>query len=133
SGGALVVHPWLRFHIPLIEPDVQISRIRLSDKTSRLCSRVQRLLQFLNTRGVDRLPNLQVRPALLVTQCQQRSFGFSEPHEREGGATRCGPGFRAAGPKAPNPARRFPHPQPDRPFLVRSPTPQLSRPPREKG
>jgi hypothetical protein len=26
----------LRFHIPLIEPDVQISRIRLSDKTSRL-------------------------------------------------------------------------------------------------
>src|SRR5215471_162237 len=35
SGGALVVRPWLRFHIPLIEPDVQISRIRLSDKTSR--------------------------------------------------------------------------------------------------
>ena len=28
--------PPLRFHIPLIEPDVQISRIRLSDKTSRL-------------------------------------------------------------------------------------------------
>src|ERR1700751_3838147 len=26
----------LRFHIPLIEPDMQISRIRLSDKTSRL-------------------------------------------------------------------------------------------------
>ncbi len=60
SGGALVVQPWLRFHIPLIEPDMQISRIRLSDKTSRLCFRVQRLLQFLNTRGVDRLPNLQV-------------------------------------------------------------------------
>jgi len=36
SGGALVVLPWLRFHIPLIEPDMQISRIRLSDKTSRL-------------------------------------------------------------------------------------------------
>src|SRR5947199_10216043 len=32
SGGALVVQPWLRFHIPLIEPDMQISRIRLSDK-----------------------------------------------------------------------------------------------------
>jgi hypothetical protein len=31
-----VVQPWLRFHIPLIEPDMQISRIRLSDKTSRL-------------------------------------------------------------------------------------------------
>src|SRR5215468_11524919 len=36
SGGALVVRPWLRFHIPLIEPDLQISRFRLSDKTSRL-------------------------------------------------------------------------------------------------
>src|SRR6202158_6212230 len=47
SGGALVVPPWLRFHIPLIEPDRQISRIRLSDKTSRL--RVQRLLQLLNS------------------------------------------------------------------------------------
>jgi hypothetical protein len=40
-----MVPPWLRFHIPLIEPDMQISRIRLSDKNSRL--RVQRLLQFL--------------------------------------------------------------------------------------
>ena len=36
SGGASLVRPWLRFHTPLIEPDVQISRIRLSDKTSRL-------------------------------------------------------------------------------------------------
>ena len=44
-----MVQPWLRFHIPLIEPDRQISRIRLSDKTSRLCFRVQRHLQFLNT------------------------------------------------------------------------------------
>src|SRR5258705_4982234 len=35
-GGALLVRPWLRFHIPLIEPDMQISRIRLSDKISRL-------------------------------------------------------------------------------------------------
>ena len=31
-----MVQPWLRFHTPLIEPDRQISRIRLSDKTSRL-------------------------------------------------------------------------------------------------
>src|SRR6202521_3488728 len=58
SGGALVVLPWLRFHIPLIEPDRQISRIRLSDKTSRF--RVQRRLQLLNSFGVDRFPNLQV-------------------------------------------------------------------------
>ena len=26
--------PWLRFHLPLIKPDVRISRIRLSDKDS---------------------------------------------------------------------------------------------------
>ena len=48
----------------LIEPDRQISRIRLSDKTPRLYARayfrVQRHLQFLNTFGVDRLPNLHV-------------------------------------------------------------------------
>jgi hypothetical protein len=31
-----VARPWLRFHTPLIEPDVRIARIRLSDKTSRL-------------------------------------------------------------------------------------------------
>ena len=35
-GGALVARPWFRFHVPLIEPDMQIARIRLSDKTSRL-------------------------------------------------------------------------------------------------
>ena len=35
-GGALVVQPFLRFHIPLIEPDMRIARIRPSDKTSRL-------------------------------------------------------------------------------------------------
>ena len=31
-----MVRPWLRFHIPLIEPDRRFSRIRLSDKISRL-------------------------------------------------------------------------------------------------
>src|SRR6202142_4021762 len=36
SRGALVARPWLRFHTPLIEPDVRIARIRLSDKASRL-------------------------------------------------------------------------------------------------
>src|SRR3979409_1117015 len=36
AGGASLVRPWLRFHTPLIEPDMQISRIRLSDRTSRL-------------------------------------------------------------------------------------------------
>jgi hypothetical protein len=36
SGGASLARPWRRFHTPLIEPDMQICRIRLSDKTSRL-------------------------------------------------------------------------------------------------
>ena len=36
SGGAQGPEPWLRFHTQLIEPDRQISRIRLSDKTSRV-------------------------------------------------------------------------------------------------
>ena len=45
-GGASLVRPWPRFHTPLIEPDRQISRIRLSDKTSRF--RVQRHLQLMN-------------------------------------------------------------------------------------
>jgi hypothetical protein len=40
SGGASLVRPWLRFHTPLIEPDMQICRIRLSDKTSRLHPRL---------------------------------------------------------------------------------------------
>ena len=31
-----MAQPWLRFHTPLIEPDRQVSCIRLSDKTSRL-------------------------------------------------------------------------------------------------
>ena len=34
-AGASLASPCFRFHIPLIEPDRQISRIRLSDKTSR--------------------------------------------------------------------------------------------------
>ena len=40
SGGAQVTEPSFRFHIPLIEPDMQISRIRLSDRTSRLHPRL---------------------------------------------------------------------------------------------
>ena len=47
--GSLGHAATLRFLSPLIEPDRQISRIRLSDKTSRLCFRVRRLRQFLNT------------------------------------------------------------------------------------
>ena len=40
SSCAVPEYPaMLRFHTPLIEPDMQISRIRLSDRTSRLRSR----------------------------------------------------------------------------------------------
>src|SRR5208282_3909055 len=47
--GSLGHSATLRFLSPLIEPDKQISRIRLSDKTSRRYSCVRRHLQFLNT------------------------------------------------------------------------------------
>ena len=40
SGGASIAVPSLRFHILLIEPDMRIARIRLSDKTSRLHPRL---------------------------------------------------------------------------------------------
>jgi hypothetical protein len=48
SDGALVDEPSLRFHIPLIEPDVQISRIRLSDETHAL--RTRRIAQPLTSK-----------------------------------------------------------------------------------
>ena len=32
SGGASIATPCFRFHTPLIEPDVRICRIRLSEK-----------------------------------------------------------------------------------------------------
>jgi hypothetical protein len=34
-AGASIASPCFRFHIPLIEPDVRISRFRLSEKGSR--------------------------------------------------------------------------------------------------
>ena len=51
SGGAQVPAPSLRFHTPLIEPDMRISRIRLSDKTSRFHPRraVPKLRQAYET------------------------------------------------------------------------------------
>src|SRR5580704_10022198 len=38
-GGASLIRPWLRLHTPLVKPDVQISRIRLSPVPSNLRSR----------------------------------------------------------------------------------------------
>ena len=60
SGGAQVTEPSLRFHIPLIEPDRQISRIRLSDKTSRRLARVTPSAASEHYSELIRLPNLQV-------------------------------------------------------------------------
>jgi len=54
SGGALVANPSLRFHIPLIEPDVRISRIRLSDKTHVL--RAWHPVQLHTVQGVVQGP-----------------------------------------------------------------------------
>jgi len=47
-GGASLARPFFRFQTPLIEPDVRISRIRLSDKASRPCFGVRRRLQPLD-------------------------------------------------------------------------------------
>jgi hypothetical protein len=60
SGGASLARPWLCFHTPLIEPDRRISRIRLSDKTSRLLSRATPSAVFRTLFGVARSPNLRV-------------------------------------------------------------------------
>ena len=69
SGGARVTSPSLRFHTPLIEPDVQISRIRLSDKTSRLRPR---LLTPPRAQTYEPVMPVQVRewigPALSVSE-----------------------------------------------------------------
>jgi hypothetical protein len=54
SGGALVVRPWLRFHIPLIEPDRQIIALRFIDvETAKQTGRVAfgEMVTYLNTRG----------------------------------------------------------------------------------
>ena len=42
--GAPLATPWLRFQSPLIEPDMRISRIRLSDKTS--CFRPRKVAYY---------------------------------------------------------------------------------------
>jgi len=53
--GALLATPWLRFQSPLIEPDVQISRIRLSDKTHAFAHGRSRASRPSNRRHVEHL------------------------------------------------------------------------------
>jgi hypothetical protein len=40
SAGASLASPCFRFHIPLIEPDVRICRIRLSEKTHAIAKAI---------------------------------------------------------------------------------------------
>jgi hypothetical protein len=40
SAGASLATPCFRFHIPLIEPDVRICRIRLSEKTHAIAEAI---------------------------------------------------------------------------------------------
>ena len=40
SAGASLASPCFRFHIPLIEPDVRISRFRLSEKTHAIAEAI---------------------------------------------------------------------------------------------
>jgi hypothetical protein len=40
SAGASLASPCFRFHIPLIEPDVRICRIRLSEKTHAIAEAI---------------------------------------------------------------------------------------------
>src|SRR5215472_14596095 len=81
SGGALVVQPWLRFHIPLIEPDLQICRIRLSDKTSRLRPR-----HIVPKRGQAHEPEVPVEvrewigPALVSPDLVLEAQPPAQPH-----------------------------------------------------
>src|SRR6266851_2598229 len=83
SGGASLVRPWLRFHTPLIEPDMQISGIRLSDKTSRLHPR--RAAAELCQAYEPEVP-VKVRewiaPALASPDVVLRSQPPAQPHSR---------------------------------------------------
>jgi len=56
-----VVQPWLRFHIPLIEPDMQISRIRL-------------VWGFLCQGGITPVLSSFVIPFFLFDPRRERSF-----------------------------------------------------------
>ena len=71
-----VPSPSLRFHTPLIEPDVQISRIRLSDRTSRLHPRraASKLCEAYETK----VP-VQVREWINLTPASPRFMLAAQP------------------------------------------------------
>jgi hypothetical protein len=60
--GGSAPHAVLRFHLPLIEPDMRICRIRLSDKAS--CGRSRRLRErALEPQQAQRRVQVSVRVA----------------------------------------------------------------------
>src|ERR1700682_3670167 len=74
SGGALLVRPWPRFHTPLIEPDRQISRIRLVwgflCQGGRHANLVVLYIPFFcSTRAASTLPS---RPHISIAVAAQR-------------------------------------------------------------
>ena len=76
SGGAQGPSPSLRFHTPLIEPDMQISRIRLSDRTSRLHPR--RAASKLREAYETEVP-VQVREWISPTPASPRLMLAAQP------------------------------------------------------
>ena len=78
-----MVQPLPRFHISLIEPDMQISRIRLSDKTSRLHPR-----QVMPKRGQAYEPEVPVKvrewisPGLASPDLVLEAQPPAQPHSR---------------------------------------------------
>jgi hypothetical protein len=68
-AGASLVPPCFRFHTPLIEPDVRICRIRLSEKTHAIAVAVHVTLSATseNKSGVARL--IAILPSLFRTVC----------------------------------------------------------------
>ena len=62
-------HAMLRFHLPLIEPDLQISRIRLSDQGS-----------WVRSLPASRAAREQVQAQLLVQVCRREACVNAAPY-----------------------------------------------------
>jgi hypothetical protein len=79
--GASLAPPCCRFHTPLIEPDMRIRRIRLSEKVSRCrprktagpCGETDQAQPFMEN-GVRKLPGRLPRDTVLATQPLTQPF-----------------------------------------------------------
>src|SRR4029077_10001534 len=74
SAGASLASPCFRFHIPLIEPDVRIWRIRLSEKTRWRKTRKNRTSRAQLTTSY--FANPQSRKRKLVPTRSSSALGF---------------------------------------------------------